>query len=249
VGARLLLVLIPTCVAAFAGTFSGLLAEDSGAAPGGSSFLLGAGAGLVAGGLLLPLTARRRLLSGMVLVVLGAAALLAYAWLRAAAPAYLAASVVCAVVALLFLLAPLVQTVVRVGGTAGVRQPPDLAFAELGDPRRPAGRSRSAGMVEVNGPLQAGARFRIQLSPGEQGKWADGEIREYEPPRRVVFHVVRRGAVLPTTTGYELEASGGGTRVQAWIEARSPWITAWLVRRALQQHLAEILEGLESDIG
>jgi uncharacterized protein YndB with AHSA1/START domain len=250
VRARLVLVLIPTCVAAFAGTFAGLLAEDSGSAPSGSAFLLGAGAGLLVGGILLPLTNRRRLLSGVLLAVLGVAALLTYAGIRTATPAFLAASVVCAAVALALLLAPLVQTLVRVEGAADVRQPAEVAFAALADPRRPAGRTRRAGAVELDGPPQAGSRFRIELSPGDRSYWADGEIREYEPLRRVVFHVVRRGSVLPTTTGYELDGSAaGGTRIQAWIEARAPWITAWLVRRALEQHLAEILAAMEGDIG
>lgn len=246
---RIVLVLVPVCIAAFAGTWLGLMAEDSGAAPSGSSFLLAAGAGSLAGGVLLPLTASRRLPSGVLLALLGVAALLAYAGVRTGGPGYVAAAALFAAVALALLLAALIQTTVRVDGSADIRQQSDVAFVALADPRHPAGRSRRAGQVELNGALAAGTGFRIEVNPGERDHWAAGEIREYEPGRRVVYHVVLRGVVLPTTTGYELESTAAGTHVTAWIEARSPWLTAWLARRALAEHLAEILAAMENDIG
>lgn len=67
-----------------------------------------------------------------------------------------------------------------------------------------------------DGPIGEGSTFEIKIKPamGETGGTAT--VKEYEPPRRIVFDV-HMGKLQPTTT-FTVVAEGGGSRVTRHID-------------------------------
>ncbi|MBI3944563.1 MAG: SRPBCC family protein [Armatimonadetes bacterium] len=100
----------------------------------------------------------------------------------------------------------------------------------------------------TDGPNGPGARFRfVSRAPLGLPVWAEAEITEMEPPRRLAFCSTRG---VQHCGRWDLEPENGGTRVRFRIDYRLSGIEAMVLRAAglprfLERHVRGSIEGLK----
>lgn len=107
---------------------------------------------------------------------------------------------------------------------------------------------------DSEGPVGLGTKYSDKTRLG----WVQGEVSEFEPPRRVVFHYVWKDLGIRTIEGwpgYTLEADGkGGTKVLHVAQARlyglfnllRPFVQR-LAQRERQQTVDALKRSLETE--
>ena len=113
-------------------------------------------------------------------------------------------------------------------GSTVVAAPPTEVFALLADPRRHAeldGSGTVQQLVEAPARLELGSEFSMAMEMGVKYK-VTNRVVEFETDRRIAWRHVGLHRWR-----YELEPSGGGTRVtETWDGTRYPGPTFWVLR-------------------
>jgi uncharacterized protein YndB with AHSA1/START domain len=123
----------------------------------------------------------------------------------------------------------------RFGSTATIDRPIEEVFAFLADGEND--RKFSPRIIEIRkttpGDVGVGTVYRSVARDGGVKAEHQFRITEFDPPRRLRWTELSKGAISVTTGGYDLEPAGAGTRLSFFNELEGRGVGKLIVPLAL----------------
>lgn len=130
----------------------------------------------------------------------------------------------------------------EIAETANVAAAPEAVFALFGDPRKWAewepGIMRAEGLGD--GPIAAGARFKLVWRRGNTVEEADYEVLEHDPPRRLAVRTQDKDFRVTYAFECRPSMSGAGTDVMIWCEVVGSGPMKWFSRHGAAFRRGEV---------